>query len=135
MARLKKDLDEADKHLELALDFFKSENDLRGVARVLFYMGVVASDRRQSSKAKALFLQSMEEAVKADRPDLVADCNYYLAVITYRADHDTETALRYVQEALAIYDRVGMQAPRARSLADEIAMAMKDSDYSPLTEQ
>jgi len=135
LARLKKDLDEADKHLELALDFFKSENDLRGVARVLFYMGVVASDRRQSAKAKALFLQSMEEAVKVDRQDLLADCKFLLAAVTYRVDHDPETALRHVQEALVIYDRLGMQAPETRSLADEIAMAMKDSDYSPLTEQ
>jgi hypothetical protein len=77
----------------------------------------------------------MEEAVKADRPDLVADCNYCLAVITYREDHDPETALRYVQEALAIYDRVGMQMPRARSLVDEIALAMKNSAGSPLTKQ
>jgi len=61
--------------------------------------------------------------------------NYCLAVITYREDRDPETALRYVQEALAIYNRLGMQASKARSLADEIAGAMKDSEDSPLAEQ
>lgn len=128
-------LAEADGHVRLSLDYFKSENDLRGMARARFWMGLIAGDRRQPAKAKTLFLQSMEEAVQADRPDLVADCRYWLAVITYRADRDHETALQYIQEALAIYDRLGMPATRARSLADEIAMAMNGSDDSHLTLQ
>jgi hypothetical protein len=105
------------------------------MARARFWMGLIAGDRRQSDKAKTLFLQTMEEAVRADRPDLVADCKYCLAVITYRVDHNPEIALQYVEEALAVYDRLGIQATKARSLADEIAMAMKDSGGSHMTLQ
>jgi tetratricopeptide (TPR) repeat protein len=137
LARSKKDLDKAEKHISTALEIFESENDARGIGRALFYMGLITGDRRQSAEAKALFLRSMEEAKKADRPDMLADCNHCLAVITYRADNDPETALRYVQKALAIYGRLGIQAPKVLSLANEIEMAisMKDSNDSSLAVQ
>jgi tetratricopeptide (TPR) repeat protein len=135
LARLQRDIDGTEKHIEDALKYFENEDDRRGVARGLFWMGLIASDRGQWPLAKGLFLKSIREAEKAERLDLIADCNYCLAVIIHHADRNPEDALNYVKEALRIYELLGMEMPRARELADQIIGVMAEPTSYHLTEQ
>jgi tetratricopeptide (TPR) repeat protein len=122
-------LDEAERRFEYARDALEKLGDESRLARVLCYLGDLASDRGDAERAKSFYEKGLSMSQKTGRLFYVAEALLGLAKVEEGTGNFTQ-ALPRAQQAMEIYRRLGTERriKEASQLVEQLEQATAEQE-------